>query len=60
MVSVPAYGPLREGEKIIPVEQLAPAARLAGQAFCTRLKGSVAVRVSELAAEPPVLVMVTA
>ena len=42
-----------------PSEQLAPAARLAAQVFCVRLKGAVAVRVSELAAEPPVLVTFT-
>ena len=36
MVSIPAYGPLREGEKITPVEQLAPAARLEPHAFPTR------------------------
>jgi len=39
-----------------PVEQLAPAARVAPQLFCTRLKGGVTVRVSELAVEPPELV----
>ncbi len=59
MVSVPVYGPLSEGEKITPVVQLAPAARVVPQVFCTRLKGGVAVSVSELAVEPPVLVMVT-
>jgi hypothetical protein len=59
MVSVPVYGPVREGEKITPVEQLIPAARLVPQVFCTRLKGGVAVIVSEVAAEPPVLVMFT-
>ena len=59
MVSVPVYGPLREGKKITPVEQLAPAARLEPQVFWTRLNGGVAVRESEFAAEPPVLVMFT-
>src|ERR1035437_4033425 len=59
MVSVPVYGPLSEGEKITPVEQLAPEARLVPHVSSTRLKGSVAVSVSELAAEPPVLVIVT-
>lgn len=33
MVSVPRYGPLREGEKITPVAQLAPAAKVAEQVF---------------------------
>ena len=59
MVSVPAYSPLREGEKTTPVEQLAPDARLEPQVFWARLKGGVAVTVSELAAEPPVLVRFT-
>ena len=36
MVSVPGYGPLREGEKMTPVKQLSPAARLEPQAFPTR------------------------
>ena len=59
MVSVPEYGPLSEGEKITPVEQLIPAARVEPQVFSTRLKGGVAVSVSEVAAEPPLLVSVT-
>jgi hypothetical protein len=59
MVSVPVYGPFKDGEKTTPVEQLAPAASVAAQVFCVRLKGGVAERVRELAAEPPVLVRVT-
>ena len=59
MVSVPAYGPLREGEKYTPVEQFAPAARLEPQVFCTRLKGGAAIKLSDEAVEPPVLVMFT-
>src|ERR1039458_1602999 len=59
MVSVPVYGPLSEGKKITPVEQLAPEARLVPHVSSTRLKGSVAVSVSKLAAEPPLLVSVT-
>ena len=59
MVSVPVYGPVSDGEKITPVEQLVPAARLAPHVFSTRLKGEVAVSVSEVAAEPPLLVSVT-
>src|ERR1035437_5967335 len=59
MVSVPMYVPLRAGEKTTPVEQLAPAARLAVQVFSTRLKGAVAVSVSELAAPVPVLAIET-
>jgi hypothetical protein len=59
MVSVPVNAPLTEGEKMTPVEQLAPAARVAPQLFCTRLKGGVTVRVSELAVEPPELVRLT-
>jgi hypothetical protein len=47
------------GEKTTPGEQLAPAARVVPQVFCTRLNGVVAVRVSEVAAEPLVLVRVT-
>jgi hypothetical protein len=62
MVNVPVYGPLSEGEKITPVEQLDPPARLVpqGLAVATKLKGGVAVSVSELATEPPLLVSVTA
>jgi hypothetical protein len=59
IVSVPRYGPFREGEKITPVEQLAPAAKLDVHVFWMRLKGGVAVRVKELAGEPPVLISVT-
>ena len=33
MVSVPVNSPLREGEKMTPIEQLAPEARLAPQLF---------------------------
>jgi hypothetical protein len=58
-VSVPVYDPLRAGEKTTPVEQFAPLAKLAGQPFCTRLNGDVAARVSALADEPLLLVMVT-
>jgi hypothetical protein len=50
---------LREGEKTTPVEQLAPAARVVPQVFCARLNGGVTARVSEVAAERPVFVMVT-
>jgi len=60
MVSVPVYGPLSEGEKITPVEQLARMPGWSHRCSGTRLKGGVAVTVSELAAEPPVLVRFTA
>jgi hypothetical protein len=57
MVSVPVYGPLSGGEKRTAAEQLVPAARVEAQVFCVRLNGGVAVSASELAVEPPVLVM---
>jgi len=38
MVNEPANDPLTEGEKTTPVEQPAPAARVAPQVFWTRLK----------------------
>ena len=59
MVSVPLNAPLTLGEKTTPTEQLDPAPSPAPQVFCVRLKGEVAVSVSELAAEPPVSVTVT-
>src|ERR1035437_9082689 len=61
MVSVPVKFPSRTGEKTTPIVQLAPAARLVpqGLAGATGLKGGVTGKVSEFAAVPPLLVMVT-
>ena len=58
MASEPATVPLAEGVKTTPTEQLAPAARLAPQVFCVRLKGAVTASVSPAAATLLVLVIV--
>jgi hypothetical protein len=59
MVNEPANDPLTEGEKTTPVEQPAPAARVAPQVFWTRLKGADVERASEVAEPAPVLVIDT-
>lgn len=50
---------MREGKKITPAEQLAPAANVAPQVVCDTLKGAAVVSASEVAAELPLLVSVT-
>ena len=57
-VSDPAAVPFVFGVKITPVEQLAPAPRLAPHVFCVRLKGFATVSVSPVAVIVLVFVIV--